>query len=144
MEIKTTIRWTHCLKIREDYADAVLSGEKTFELRYNDRNYKKGDLIKFRVINKNQCDVPEHKLNGQEYEITYVLEGWEGLKDNVVALGIKRHRKETGLERIKAYPCDPKKNKDCKKTGCYERGGFCKLTLNPEYAKEERDEHNMR
>ena len=96
MEIKTTIRWTHCLKIREDYADAVLSGEKTFELRYNDRNYKKGDLIKFRVINKNQCDVPEHKLNGQEYEITYVLEGWEGLKDNVVALGIKRHREEPG------------------------------------------------
>ena len=144
METKTDLKWTHHLKIQEDYADAVLSGEKAFELRYNDRNYRKGDLIKFRVINENQCDVPEHRLNGQEYEITYVLEGWEGLKDNVVALGIKRHRKETGLERIKAYPCDPKKNKDCKKTGCYERGGPCKLTLNPEYAKEERDEHNMR
>lgn len=40
-------------------------------------------------------------------------------------------------ESIRAYPCDSKKNTDCKKTGCYERGGPCKLTLNPEYAKEE-------
>ena len=40
-------------------------------------------------------------------------------------------------EPVRAYPCDPEKNTDCKKTGCYERGGPCKLTLNPEYAKEE-------
>ena len=41
-------------------------------------------------------------------------------------------------EPVRAYPCDPEKNTDCKKTGCYERGGPCKLTLNPEYAKEEK------
>lgn len=39
-------------------------------------------------------------------------------------------------EPIKGYICDPKKNKECKKTACYEKGGLCCLTLNPEYAKE--------
>lgn len=40
-------------------------------------------------------------------------------------------------EPVRGYPCDPKKNKDCKKTACYEKGGECRLTLNPEYAKED-------
>lgn len=40
-------------------------------------------------------------------------------------------------EPVRAYPCDPKKNKDCKKTACYAKGGPCSLTLNPEYAKED-------
>ena len=97
MEIKANSRWTHYLKIREDYADAVLSGEKTFELRYNDRHYKKGDLIKFKVINRNQCAVPKHKLNGKEYEITYVLGGW-GLNTGYLALGIKPHEAEEDKE----------------------------------------------
>ncbi len=46
------------------------------------------------------------------------------------------------IEPVRAYPCNPEKNTDCKKTGCYERGGFCKLTLTPEYAKEERNGKN--
>lgn len=49
---------------------------------------------------------------------------------------------KTEPEPVRAYPCDPEKNTDCKKTGCYERGGPCKLTLNPEYAKEGQDEKN--
>lgn len=40
-------------------------------------------------------------------------------------------------EPVRAYPCNPEKNTDCKKTGCYKRGSPCKLTLNPEYAKED-------
>lgn len=37
---------------------------------------------------------------------------------------------------IRGYICDPKKNKECAKTACYEKGGLCCLTLNPEYARE--------
>ena len=44
---------------------------------------------------------------------------------------------KTGPEPVRAYKCDPKKNTACKKTACYERGGFCELTLNPEFAKED-------
>lgn len=45
--------------------------------------------------------------------------------------------KEPRPEPIKGYICDPKKNKECAKTACYEKGGLCCLTLNPEYAKED-------
>ena len=38
---------------------------------------------------------------------------------------------------IRGYICDPKKNKECAKTACYEKGGLCCLTLNPEYAKKD-------
>lgn len=32
----------HRLKIKLQYADAILNGLKTAEIRYNDRNYKEG------------------------------------------------------------------------------------------------------
>lgn len=35
----------HEIKIRPEYFDAVAKREKTFELRRNDRNYKKGDYL---------------------------------------------------------------------------------------------------
>lgn len=127
-------RQQHQLKLREEYADAVLSGEKNFEIRYNDRDYHKGDLIYFRVIDKYGNDIPEHKLNGREFEITYVLADF-GLQDNFVALGIMQTPFRQKPKPIEGYICDPRKNKECRKTACYARGGPCRITLNPEYAR---------
>ena len=86
---------THNIKILEHFADAVLSGEKCFEVRENDRGYQKGDLVKFTVVDK--CGygykVVSHPLNewkDHTYQITYVLGGW-GLKDNYVVFGIKEY-----------------------------------------------------
>ena len=53
---------------------------------------------------------------------------------NAVANGTLKSK---GTDPIKGYKCDPKKNKECKKTACYAKGGPCSLTLNPEYAKED-------
>ena len=36
----------HELKIDEPYFEQVISGDKTFEIRYNDRGYQKGGKIK--------------------------------------------------------------------------------------------------
>lgn len=36
----------------------------------------------------------------------------------------------------KIYLCDPSKNKDCKKTGCYWNGGDCRHTKKEEYKAE--------
>lgn len=41
---------THRLKIHEQYANAVLNGTKTFEVRKNDRGYEVGDKIVFDVV----------------------------------------------------------------------------------------------
>lgn len=81
---------THNLKILNDFADAVVAGDKTFELRQNDRGYQKGDYIKFQAIDDHRVENP-HLINDNLYEITFVLNGW-GLQDGYVALGIKEAR----------------------------------------------------
>ena len=81
-------KMTHHIKILEDFADVVLSGEKSFEVRENDRGYQKGDHVKFKVIDRLNLGI-NHPLNDAEFEITYVLSGW-GLKENWVAFAIKR------------------------------------------------------
>ena len=82
---------THELKILEDFADAVYSGDKTFELRENDRGFQKGDHIIFTALDSISTfgNTMDHEINYCEYEITYVLNGW-GLRENYVALAIKR------------------------------------------------------
>ena len=81
---------THELKLNKEFADAVLSGEKSFEIRENDRGFQKGDHIVFRVVNPNAVynfDV-DHPLNDKEFEIVYVINGW-GLKNGYVAFSIR-------------------------------------------------------
>lgn len=76
----------HEIKLDIEFCDAVLNGEKTFEIRKNDRGYQKGDRIKFAPVDG--LIHAYHKVSKQEYEITYVLSGW-GLKEGYVALSIK-------------------------------------------------------
>ena len=86
-------------KILTPFADAVWSGEKTFEIRKNDEGYQKGDVIIFQVLDSNLLTDITHPLNGREYEVTYVLSGW-GLSDGYVALGIApRLTEEKGENR---------------------------------------------
>lgn len=65
---------THVLKLQKDFCDAVYNGEKTFELRYNDRGFQKGDRVRFAAIDGDEWI--DHPINNEEYEITYVLAGW--------------------------------------------------------------------
>ena len=83
---------THHIKIQREFADAVLYGEKTFEIRMNDRGYQKGDLIRFRVVD-GRLPLTYHPLNDKTYEITYVLNGW-GLCEGYVGLAIKEKTNE--------------------------------------------------
>ena len=82
----------HEIKLREEFCDAVLCGDKNFEVRYNDRGYQKGDIIGFNPVD--QCDLPiSHPIEHVEFEITYVLSGW-GIEQNYVVFGIKKHKTE--------------------------------------------------
>ena len=79
----------HNIKIRESFADAVLRGDKTFEVRKNDRGYQKGDTIKFTVLyDSDGCEMIDHPLSKRKYEITYVLSGW-GIEDGYCVFGMK-------------------------------------------------------
>ena len=80
---------SHNLKLRFEFADAVLHGDKCFEVRENDRGYQKGDLIQFKVIDSMGTRIL-HSVEDKEYEITYVLNGW-GIKEDYVVFGIKEN-----------------------------------------------------
>ena len=75
---------THKIKIEKPYADAVLNGEKSFEIRFDDRGYQKGDVIEFNVIDNHDLEINQ---------ITYVLHGW-GLKDSWCVFAIKESEAE--------------------------------------------------
>lgn len=85
----------HQLKILDCFANEIISGNKMFELRKNDRGYQKGDYICFTVLSDESGKEIKHAINTRLYEITCVLSGW-GLMDGYVALGI---READGIER---------------------------------------------
>jgi len=78
----------HEIKILEGFANDIISGVKTFELRKNDRDYERGDWIKFTAIKGDSSEIYGHPINNKFYKITYVLNGY-GLRDGYVALGIQ-------------------------------------------------------
>ena len=78
----------HDIKLKQIFADAVLDGDKTFEVRVNDRNYQRGDTVRFTVIDEEGKKVFGHLLNGKVYKITYVLSGW-GIGHGYVVFSIK-------------------------------------------------------
>ena len=79
----------HKIKIWDNYADAILCERKTFEVRYNDRGYRDGDLLEFTVIDPALNEVrPEHPLHGKKYLVTYIHHGL-GMEENYVIMAIK-------------------------------------------------------
>ena len=79
---------THDLKLNTEFCDAVLSGEKTFEVRKNDRGFQTGDLIRFIPTDGTIREHAKHEISGHTYKITYILNGW-GIKNGYVVLGIR-------------------------------------------------------
>lgn len=91
----------HTLKIKYEYLLDILKGNKTFELRKNDRDFQEGDYIKF--INTDGGDYivlvdEETKTqywlynDNDLFRITYVLKDVPeyGLDKDYCILGIKR------------------------------------------------------
>jgi hypothetical protein len=80
----------HDLKIRKCFADAIVAGDKTFEVRFNcDRGFQKGDTVNFHVFeNKISDEELAHPIGGIVYEITYVLSGY-GLDNQFVAFSFR-------------------------------------------------------
>ena len=86
----------HELKILHKYLLDVDLGNKTFELRKNDRDYQVGDLIRFIDIREDDSTAKKQREpNSDEntlYRITYVLKDVEkyGLDRDYCILAIKK------------------------------------------------------
>ena len=77
---------THELKISPQYFKDVIGDRKRFEVRYNDRNYKVGDLLRLR-------EWENDAYSGQEatVQVIYMLAyPFVGLQEGYCVLGIER------------------------------------------------------
>lgn len=69
-------RKVHHIKLGATFFDEVAAGEKTFELRKNDRDYKKGDILEM-------MEFKDGKNTGRTVRVlvTYILTEFTGLED---------------------------------------------------------------
>ena len=105
----------HVLKTDHVVFQDVLDGNKTFEIRFNDRDYQVGDL----VILKETEFTGEQMKSGQplvytgreiQKRISYVLSGY-GLHEGWVILGIQDIKviRDAGIKALESYGVVQKK-----------------------------------
>lgn len=77
-------RQHHYLKTVNPYFLELESGRKTFEVRFNDRNFKVFDILHLQEFS------PPDDFSGREIEVevTYVLDSPDFCKDGFVILGL--------------------------------------------------------
>ena len=73
----------HDLKIAPPYYAAVVSGDKTFEVRYNDRDYQVGD-----ILNLNEYLAGNFTGRGITKQITYMLDDADYCKEGFIILAL--------------------------------------------------------
>lgn len=77
----------HKLKILPQYYIAILENRKTFEIRYNDRDYKVGDVLELN-------EIIDGKYTGNRIMVlvTYIHVGGGdfGVEDGWVIIGFKK------------------------------------------------------
>jgi len=83
---------THELKTLTQYFNEVRNGNKTFEVRFNDRNFQVGDIL----ILKNY-DGEKYLGDEIKVKVSYILDNSDFCKDGYVVLGIKP------VKEIKTY-----------------------------------------
>jgi len=78
----------HTLKIWPEYFQDIWSGKKTFEVRKNDRDFKKFDVLILK-----EWDFETNKYTGSYIyvDVVYVLHGGQfGIKKGYCVMGIKK------------------------------------------------------
>lgn len=79
------------LKIKYIYFKEIINNNKTFELRKNDRNFEVGDIVSFKVIDKELNEV-EKEQEKNKYKVIYVLKNVPeyGLNNEYCIFSIKK------------------------------------------------------
>ena len=76
----------HYLKILPEYYEAVKSGDKTFEVRKNDRDFKVDDVVHLQEYTNG-----EYTGNELVKVISYVLDNVDYCKEGYVVFALKDH-----------------------------------------------------
>ncbi|HBF9359881.1 TPA: DUF3850 domain-containing protein [Clostridioides difficile] len=75
----------HELKIDHEFFIPILEDIKTFEIRKNDRNYKKGDIIILKELNEDKASFTGRYIKAK---ITYISDYQQ--KDNYVVFSFEK------------------------------------------------------
>ena len=75
----------HDLKIEQPYFEAVKEGIKTFEIRYNDREYRIGDTVNLEELAPNG----HNKYTGRIITVEIIYVTSFNQKDNWVVFGFE-------------------------------------------------------
>lgn len=82
----------HELKCRPEYFQRIVSGQKTFEVRKNDRNYQVGDTLVLKEFDP-AIGFPDHGLYGTVRAKVVYIETY-AQQDGYVVLGIELGKTE--------------------------------------------------
>ena len=74
----------HELKIYPEWFNAVISGEKTFEIRKNDRPFEKGDLLAL-----NEYNYDHYTGNSCLVYVDFIMNSPEYIKEGMIVMSIK-------------------------------------------------------
>ena len=75
----------HNLKILPEYFDAIVSGKKTFEVRFNDRDYQVDDILLLQEWVDGQ-----YTGRSLEAKVTYLLDNPRYCQEGYVIMSINR------------------------------------------------------
>ena len=78
-------RQHHQIRILPEYFQAIESGEKTFEMRFNDRNYHVHYILHLR-----EWSDGEYTGREMEVEVTWLLDNPDYCKEGYVIMAIKK------------------------------------------------------
>lgn len=96
----------HNLKTWPEFFEAIRTGRKTFDARFNDRGFQEGDTLTLQEWNPETPGFTKREINGV---ITYVLHGGQfGIQEGWVVLGLALLK--TTEEPLENPPADSGKN----------------------------------
>ncbi len=85
----------HELKTWPVYFDAIVSGEKTFEVRRDDRGFQKGDIVELQRTTPGDLHRVDYTLQGKvkaliRFEIGWILTGGQlGIEPGYVVFSLR-------------------------------------------------------
>ncbi len=86
----------HELKTWMTFFDALITGEKTFEARVNDRDFRVGDTLRLREFNRGAADYTGRELTRV---VTYILKGGQwGVEEGHCILALAAMRPNASAE----------------------------------------------
>jgi len=78
----------HVLNIQAEYFEAIYRGEKTFEVRRDDRGFQKGDFLHLRKLNNR--DELANNIDPLHCKVLWVLTGGQhGIEPGYVVMSIR-------------------------------------------------------